>query len=75
LTEVFLKYLADNKINANYWASGKRWNGNPLSLYPLSQTDRPQMSALQAYLKPEPVVETKTAAAEGNVQPEETVAP
>lgn len=33
------------------------------------------MSALQAYLKPEPVVEAKAAAVEGTVQPEEAVAP
>jgi endoglucanase len=72
LTEVFLKYLADNKMNANYWASGKRWNGNPLSIYPLAQTDRPQITALQAYLKPQPI-ETKPVIPEVSIQPEPAV--
>lgn len=47
--QAFLKYLSDNKVSANYWASGKRWSGNPLSVYPLAQNERPQMSILQQF--------------------------
>ena len=32
-----------------YWASGKKWSGNPLSVYPLAQNDRVQMSVLQQF--------------------------
>jgi endoglucanase len=48
--EVFLKYLSDNNVAANYWASGKKWNGHPLSIYPIAQTERPQMATLQQFL-------------------------
>lgn len=50
LMDQFIKYLNFNKVPANYWASGKRWSGNPLSVYPLAQNDRPQMSVLQQYI-------------------------
>lgn len=46
----FLQYLKDNKVNAQYWASGKRLSGNPVSVYPLAQIERPQMSTLQQFL-------------------------
>ncbi len=49
LMEHFLKYLSDNKVPAFYWASGKKWSGNPLSVYPLAQNDRAQMSVLQQF--------------------------
>ncbi len=50
LMENFLRYLNYNNVAANYWASGKRWSGNPLSVYPLAQTDRPQMGVLQQFI-------------------------
>jgi endoglucanase len=48
--ENFIRYLNTNNVAANYWASGKRWSGNPLSVYPLAQTDRPQMGVLQQFI-------------------------
>lgn len=47
--EQFLKYLNSNKVTAVYWASGKKWSGAPLSVYPLAQNDRPQMTVLQQF--------------------------
>lgn len=48
--ERFLKYLSDHQVMAVYWASGKKWGGHPLSVYPLAQNDRPQMSVLQKFV-------------------------
>lgn len=61
--EKFLWFLKDHKISAQYAASGLRLGGNPVSIYPLAQAERPQMGYLQPFLtevewkeKPVPVV-------------------
>jgi endoglucanase len=61
--ENFIRYLNTNNVAANYWASGKRWSGNPLSVYPLAQNDRPQMSVLQQFIAGVPYEEKPIIAA------------
>jgi len=65
--EQFLKYLSDNKVNAVYWASGKKWSGAPLSVYPLAQNDRPQMAVLQQFAAGIPYEEKPIVAAVNTV--------
>ena len=48
--QYFLKYLNEQNVTAVYWASGKRWNGNPMSVFPLAQNDRPQMGVLRQFV-------------------------
>ena len=61
--ERFLKYLSDHQVMAFYWASGKKWGGHPLSIYPLAQNDRPQMSVLQKFVSGTVAYEEKTVVA------------
>lgn len=67
--ERFLKYLSDHQVMAFYWASGKKWGGHPLSVYPLAQNDRPQMSVLQKFVTGTVTYEEKTVLAAAPAEP------
>lgn len=52
--ENFLSYLSSEGVNGTYWAGGPWWGGYNLSVEPLENTDKPQMSILETF----PLVDT-----------------